>query len=172
MTATQTPGGDNGDDWKWPLCKYQALGSSGNLFENILSYVGAFFIFFPWVYILISLGSESSHRFWCWFCVSCDFSGSMHWQKKRYTLDVKSDFEAFLSFQLETVEDIYREFYNQVFHDGSNCIQLYQWNTTLILNTSAICIDFILNTEDVIVIWLWTGGLWNGVREVASADHE
>ena len=65
MTATQTPGGDHGDDWKWPLCKHQALGSSGNLFENILSYVGAFFIFFPWVYILISLGS--SDKFWCWF---------------------------------------------------------------------------------------------------------
>ena len=36
-------------------------------------------------------------------------------------LDMKSDFEAFLSIQLETVEDIYREFYNQVFNDGSNC---------------------------------------------------
>ena len=49
----------------------------------------------------------------------------MHWQKKQYMLDVKSDFEAFFSIQLETVEDIYREFYNQVFHDGSNCIQLH-----------------------------------------------
>ena len=115
MTATQTPGGDHGDDWKWPLCKHQALGSSGNL------------------------------------------------------LDVKSDFEAFLSIQLETVEDIYREFYNQVFDDGSNCTQLRQWDTTLILNTTD---PQYLNTEDVIVIWLWTGGLRNGVREVASADHE
>ena len=89
----------------------------------------------------------------------------MHWQKKQYKLDVKSDFEAFLSIQLETVEDIYREFYNQVFHDGS-----IKHNLDMEHHRSIIRTDFILNTEDVIVIVI--GGLRNGVREVASADHE